>query len=44
MSYELQKYKCISVDDEMINHLNEHLPIIRTYFHSLERPEFGLAY
>ncbi|MGG1675741.1 short-chain dehydrogenase [Neobacillus sp. NRS-1170] len=44
IGYEPQKYKCISVDDEIINHLNEHLSIMRTYFHSLEHPEFGLAY
>jgi hypothetical protein len=44
IGYEPQKYKCISVDDEIINYLNEHLSIMRTYFHSLERPEFGLAY
>ncbi len=44
ISYESQKYNCISVDDEIIMHLNENLSIMRTYFHSLERPEFGLAY
>jgi hypothetical protein len=44
INYEPQKYNCISVDDEIIIHLNEHLSIMRTYFHSLERPEFGLAY
>ncbi|CAH0295691.1 hypothetical protein SRABI133_04391 [Peribacillus simplex] len=25
IGYEPQKYKCISVDDEIINHINEHL-------------------
>jgi hypothetical protein len=44
IGYEPQKYNCISVDDEIIIHLNEHLSIMRTYFHSLERREFGLAY
>lgn len=44
IGYEPQKYNCISVDDEIIIHLNEHLSIMRTYFHSLERPEFGIAY
>jgi hypothetical protein len=44
IGYEPQKYNCISVDDEIINHLKEHLSIMRTFFHSLERPEFGLAY
>jgi hypothetical protein len=44
INYEPQKYNCISVDDEIIIHLNEHLSIMKTYFHSLERPELGLAY
>jgi len=44
IGYEPQKYNCISVDDEIIIDLNENLSIMRTYFHSLERPEFGLAY
>ncbi|HZH61154.1 MAG TPA: short-chain dehydrogenase [Metabacillus sp.] len=42
--YEPLKYNCISVDDEVICTLSEHLSIVRTYFHSLQRPEFGLAY
>ncbi|WP_223587550.1 short-chain dehydrogenase [Neobacillus bataviensis] len=44
IGYEPQKYNCISVDDEIIIQLSEHLSSMRTYFHSLERPEFGLAY
>ena len=44
IGYEPQKYNCISVDDEIMIHLNKHLSIMRTCFHSLERPEFGLAY
>ena len=44
IGYEPQKYNCISVDDEIIIDLNENLSVIRTYYHSLERPEFGLAY
>ncbi|MDP4087572.1 MAG: short-chain dehydrogenase [Bacillota bacterium] len=39
-----QKFNCISVDDDIILDLNKDLSIMRTYFHSLERPEFGLAY
>ncbi|MCM3116324.1 short-chain dehydrogenase [Neobacillus sp. MER 74] len=44
IGYEPQKYNCISVDDEIIIDLNENLSIMKTYFHSLERPKFGLAY
>ncbi|WP_255822083.1 short-chain dehydrogenase [Domibacillus sp. PGB-M46] len=44
IGYEPLKYNCISVDDEIVNSLNEHLSIMKTYFHSLKRPEFGLAY
>ncbi|KOP82700.1 short-chain dehydrogenase [Cytobacillus solani] len=42
--YTPQKYSCISVDDDLINSLNEKLSIMKTYFHSYKRPEFGLAY
>ncbi|WP_029098121.1 hypothetical protein [Brevibacillus thermoruber] len=42
-SYEPHKYNCISVDDDLINDLLPHLSIMKTYFHKLERPEFGLA-
>ncbi len=42
--YNPEKYNCISVDDELIERLFENLFIMKTYFHSLNRPEFGLAY
>jgi hypothetical protein len=42
--YDPLKYKCISVDDEMILRLIEPLFIMKTYYHSLKCPEFGLAY
>lgn len=42
-NYEPSKYNCISVDEEVIDTLSEHLPKVRTYFHSLKRSEFGLA-
>lgn len=42
--YTPQKYHCVSVDDDIINSFNEHLSIMKTYFHSFERPEYGLAY
>ena len=44
IDYEPQKYKCVSVDDDIINSLNPHLSIMKTYFHSFNRPEHGLAY
>ncbi len=42
--YQPLKYNCISVDDDIIYSLNENLSIMKTYFHSLERQELGLAY
>ncbi|MGN7399999.1 short-chain dehydrogenase [Cytobacillus praedii] len=42
--YTPQKYNCISVDDDLLNSLSEQLSIMKTYFHSLKRPEIGLAY
>lgn len=44
IGYDPLKYKCISVDDEIIDTLHGQLSIVRTYFHSLDRPEYGLAY
>ncbi|MCP3742770.1 short-chain dehydrogenase [Rossellomorea sp. BNER] len=44
INYEPDKYNSISVDDAIINSVNEHLSIMKTYFHSFNRPEFGLAY
>jgi len=44
IGYEPQRYQCISVDDEMVTGLYEQLSIMKTYFHTLARPEFGLAY
>ncbi|WP_082148071.1 short-chain dehydrogenase [Bacillus sp. LK2] len=42
--YTPQKYNCISVDDDIINSLIGNLSIMKTYFHSFNRPEYGLAY
>ncbi|ENQ3106730.1 hypothetical protein SAMN04488168_15112 [Bacillus sp. 491mf] len=42
--YTPEKYHCVSVDDDIISSLNEHLSIMKTYFHSFKRPECGLAY
>jgi len=43
-TYEPEKYKCISVDDDYIEPLLERLSQIDCYWHSLERPEKNLAY
>ena len=42
--YEPQKYDCISVDDDDLTPLLERLGWIRCYWHTLDRPEFGLSY
>lgn len=42
--YTPQKYDCISVDDDIISSFIENLSIMKTYFHSFNRPEQGLAY
>jgi hypothetical protein len=44
IDYEPLKYKCISVDDEIIDSLYDQLSNVRTYLHSLDRPGSGLAY
>lgn len=44
IDYEPQKYNCISVDDDIINSLYLHLSIMKTYYHSFNRQEYGLAY
>ncbi|HHW36270.1 MAG TPA: short-chain dehydrogenase [Bacillales bacterium] len=40
--YNPQKYNCVSVDDDIINSLINDLSIMKTYFHSFNRPEYGL--
>ena len=42
--YEPEKYDCIAVDDECIQAVIERLKGIKCYWHSLNRPEAGLAY
>lgn len=43
-SYTPQKYNCISVDDGYILPLLEELRGVKCYWHTLDRPESGLAY
>ena len=42
--YEPEKYDCIAVDDECVQTVIERLKGIKCYWHSLDRPEAGLAY
>ncbi len=42
--YNPEKYNCIAVEDELVSILDEKLFGMKTYFHSLNRPEMGLAY
>lgn len=42
--YSPKEYNCISVEDDLINNLSKPLNIMKTYFHSYNRPECGLAY
>ncbi|MEK0313335.1 short-chain dehydrogenase [Cohnella sp. 56] len=44
IDYEPHEYNCISVDDDIINSLIPNLSMMRTYFHSFNRPEYGLAH
>jgi hypothetical protein len=41
--YEPKKYNCITIDDNYLSDWNNDLAIIKSYFHSYNRPEFGLA-
>lgn len=43
-SYTPEKYNCISVDDDYIQPLLEKLGNVKCFWHTLDRPEFGLAY
>ena len=43
-SYDPDKYHCVFIDDEIyIDEWWNKLLLLKTYFHSLNRPEFGLA-
>ena len=43
-SYAPKKYQCISVDDEIIINLMKPLSLMKTYFITLNRSAYGLAY
>lgn len=43
-SYAPEKYQCVCIDDNIyIDGWWDKLVLLKTYFHSLDRPEFGLA-
>ncbi|MGG0724906.1 short-chain dehydrogenase [Bacillus mycoides] len=42
--YTPEKYHCVSIDDDIISSFNQHLSIMKTYFHTFKNPEYGLAY
>lgn len=42
--YNQNKYNCISVDDKSVLAMMSSLKVLKTYFHSLDRPEKELAY
>ena len=42
-SYDPKKYQCVCIDDVYIDDWCNKLVLLKTYFHSLDRPEFGLA-
>lgn len=42
--YTPEKYNCISVDDAYILSLSKQLSGVKCFWHTLDRPEFGLAY
>lgn len=42
--YEPEKYHCISVDDDYLEPLLGKLKVMKCYWHTVNRPEFGLAY
>ena len=42
-SYDPKKYQCVCIDDAYIDDWWNKLALLKTYFHSLDRPEYGLA-
>ncbi|WIY58897.1 short-chain dehydrogenase [Bacillus arachidis] len=43
-SYTPDVHNCICVNDDIISNLLKSLSTMKTYFHSLKRSEYGLAY
>lgn len=39
--YDPKKYDCISIDDDILNEWWSELILIKTYFHSYNRPSLG---
>ena len=43
-SFEPDKYGCITADDECLSPLLERLTGVKCFWHTVDRPGFGLAY
>lgn len=41
--YEPEKYNCTAIDDDILNDWWNDLTLLKTYFHSYNRPNFALA-
>lgn len=41
--YMPEKYKCVSIDDDILNNWWERLVTMKSYFHCYSRPETALA-
>ncbi|MCG3087323.1 short-chain dehydrogenase [Sporosarcina cyprini] len=44
IEYDPKRYHGMTVDDDIMSELLESLAGMKTYFHSYDRPEYGLAY
>ena len=44
VDYEPEMYNCISVDDELIEKVDRDTQDIMCFWHTIDRPEKGLAY
>lgn len=42
-AHEPEKYGCIGINDDYLDDWQPELSLMKTYFHSLSRPAFGLA-
>lgn len=40
--YNPKKYRCVAIDDDILNRWWEDLTLIKTYFHSYNSPNFAL--
>ena len=43
IGYEPERYGCVWIDDDYLDDWGARLELIPTFFHTLDRPELGLA-